>query len=56
MRFLIVFSVACVAAAQVERPAENTPLQNTGKPMMVDYRCAEEDIRLAGLSCTIDDP
>ena len=50
------FSVACVAAAQVERPAENTPLQNTGKPMMVDYRCAEEDIRLAGLSCTIDDP
>jgi photosystem II stability/assembly factor-like uncharacterized protein len=24
--------------------------------MMVDYRCAEEDIRLAGLSCTIDDP
>ena len=50
------FSVACVAAAQVERPAENTPLQNAGKPMMVDYRCAEEDIRLAGLSCTIDDP
>jgi hypothetical protein len=56
MRLLLVFSVACVAAAQVERPAENTPLQNAGEPMMVDYRCAEEDIRLAGLSCTIDDP
>jgi hypothetical protein len=49
-----------VAAAQVEKPveqpAENPPLQNTGKPMIVDYRCGEEDIRLAGLSCTIDDP
>lgn len=52
--------VAGVAAAQVEKPAEqpteNPPLQNTGKPMIVDYRCGEEDIRLAGLSCTIEDP
>ena len=55
MRLLIVFSVACVAAAQAEQPAD-TPLQNAGKPMIVDYRCGEEDIRLAGLSCTIDDP
>jgi hypothetical protein len=48
------------AAAQVEKPAEQPaeipPLQNTGKPLIVDYRCGEEDIRLAGLSCTIEDP
>jgi len=48
------------AAAQVEKPAEQTPekpaLQNSGKPMTVDFRCAEEDIRTAGLSCTIDEP
>jgi len=65
MRLLIALgagflTVASVAAAQVEKPteqpAENAPLQNTGKPMIVDYRCGEEDIRLAGLSCTIEDP
>jgi photosystem II stability/assembly factor-like uncharacterized protein len=51
---------ACIAAAQVEKPAEqpaeNAPLQNTGKAMVVDYHCGEEDVRLAGLSCTADDP
>lgn len=47
---------AGVAAAQVEQPVENPPLRNAGKPMIVDYHCTEEDIRLAGLSCTTDDP
>jgi hypothetical protein len=41
-----------MAAAQMENP----PLENTGKPMVVDYHCAEEDIRAAGLSCTMEDP
>ena len=54
------FLCLCAAAAQVEKPADqstqNPLLQNTGKPMMVDSRCGEEEIRLAGLSCTIDDP
>jgi len=54
------FLCASIAAAQVDRPAEQPaekpPLQNTGKPMIVDYHCSEEDIRLAGLSCTMDDP
>lgn len=55
-----ILCVAGVAAAQAEKsaeqPAEAPPLQNTGKPMVVDYRCGEEDIRLAGLGCTIEDP
>ncbi len=48
------------AAQQAEKPAEHPPekppLQNTGKPMVVDYHCVPEDIRIAGLSCTIEDP
>jgi len=50
----------CIAAAQIEPPAEpppeRPPLENTGKPMIVDYHCSAEDIRLTGLSCTLDDP
>lgn len=47
-------------AAQVEEPApppvENQPLRNTGKPMILSYLCADEEIRSAGLSCTAEDP
>ena len=64
MRLFIAWGVGCLclagAAAQVETPAEHpveTPaLHNTGKPMIVDYHCGEEDIHLAGLSCTAEDP
>jgi hypothetical protein len=65
MRLSIAIGVGCVclavvAAAQIEKPAEQPveapPLQNTGKPMIVDYRCSADDIRLSGLSCTNDDP
>lgn len=62
MRAVIALGVGLVwaAAAQVEKPAEpptqKPPLHNTGKPMVVDYRCSEEDIPLAGLSCTLEDP
>jgi hypothetical protein len=52
MRFLIFLSVGWVAAAQID----NHLLQNTGNPMLVDYQCSEEDIRTAGLSCTVEDP
>ncbi len=48
-------AVAWTLAAQVEKPAEPI-LQNTGKPMIVDYACTEEDVRLSGLSCSLDDP
>ena len=53
---LWVAGVAAQVEKPAEQPAENPPLQNTGKPMIVDFVCGEEDIRLSGLSCTIDDP
>ncbi|HUE05146.1 MAG TPA: hypothetical protein VMR62_36700 [Bryobacteraceae bacterium] len=60
MRFLIVLAIASAARAQVEQPAAEPvqiqPLVNAGKPMVVDYQCGEEDIRLSGLTCTIEDP
>jgi hypothetical protein len=43
-------------AKPVEQPQEKPPLQNTGKPMMLEYSCSEEDIQGAGLSCAPDDP
>ena len=43
-------------APAVEPPAENLLLRNTGKPMVVEYRCSLEDIQFAGLSCTMEDP
>jgi photosystem II stability/assembly factor-like uncharacterized protein len=43
-----------------EKPAAQPPerplLRNTGKPLLVEYRCSDEDIQSAGLSCTQDDP
>jgi hypothetical protein len=57
---LCFFSLAGLATAQVEKPAEppaeSLSLVNSGKPMTVDYHCGEEDIRLAGLSCTAEEP
>jgi hypothetical protein len=31
-------------------------LENTGNPIVVPFQCTEEDIRLAGLTCSDDDP
>ena len=53
-------ALAWIAMAQVEKPpeppAEKPPLQNTGKPMVVDCHCTVEDIQASGLTCTNDDP
>src|ERR1035437_9249066 len=44
-----------VAAPSVV-PAAPLVLENTGKPMLVPFRCTEEDIRSAGLACSEQDP
>jgi len=37
-------------------PAAPPVLENTGKPMVLPFRCTEEDIHTAGLTCTDDEP
>jgi photosystem II stability/assembly factor-like uncharacterized protein len=37
-------------------PAGPPVLANTGKPMLVPFRCTDEDIRAAGLTCSEQDP
>ena len=44
------------AEKPVEPPAERPILQNHGRPMALEYRCNEEEIRSTGLSCTREDP
>src|ERR1039457_3314095 len=44
------------AAAAPVVPAAPLVLENTGKPMLVPFRCTEEDIRSAGLTCSEQDP
>lgn len=41
---------------KVEQPAEPPRLENTGKPMVVAYRCTEEDVTWAGLACSEEEP
>jgi photosystem II stability/assembly factor-like uncharacterized protein len=44
-------------AGAVPPPPPPAPVfENNGKPMVVPFRCTDEDIRSAGLSCTDDDP
>src|ERR1035438_6961969 len=44
------------AAGAPPVPAAPPVLENTGKPMVVPFRCTEEDIRSAGLTCSEQDP
>lgn len=45
-----------LACALVAQETGKPLLQNTGKPMLVDYSCTAEDIQWAGLGCTDDEP
>jgi photosystem II stability/assembly factor-like uncharacterized protein len=65
MRELALLLLACGALwAQDPPPATATPvvpaapavLVNAGKPMLVPFRCTEEDIHSAGLTCSEQDP
>ena len=60
--FLVTASILLAQdPAQVIPPVPPAPpappvLENNGSPMVVPYRCTEEDIAAAGLSCTDDEP
>ncbi|MEO8370459.1 MAG: hypothetical protein ABI806_14845, partial [Candidatus Solibacter sp.] len=60
---LLVLGTALMA--QDEPPAATPPaplvvvnpvLQYNGKPILVPFKCTEEDVRIAGLTCSEDDP
>ena len=53
--------LACAAALAQEQPpapsaAPPPVLENLGKPMAVPFRCTEDDIQWAGLTCSENDP
>jgi photosystem II stability/assembly factor-like uncharacterized protein len=50
--------VAVMGAAAQVPPPETTPqvLENQGRPMVVPFHCADDDIAWAGLSCSEQDP
>ena len=39
-----------------EAPAGSAVLENSGSPMRLAFQCSEQDLRLAGLTCTVEDP
>ena len=58
---LVAFPAALTAQDQPPPPAPAPPpgppvLQNSGKPIVVPFRCTDEDIHSAGLSCSEQDP
>ena len=59
---LLTLLVAAVHAQDQQQPPVPAPpsgppvLQNSGKPIVVPFRCTDEDIRSAGLSCSEQDP
>jgi hypothetical protein len=63
MRFppetVLLTALAAAAAWAQEQPAANPAppvLENSGKPMLLPFRCTEDDIRWAGMSCSADEP
>ncbi len=58
VRTLTLAAIAALSAlpAAQETPAESAPLTNSGAPMRPAFQCTEQDLRLAGLACTAEDP
>jgi photosystem II stability/assembly factor-like uncharacterized protein len=50
--------IVTVGGQEALPAADATPpvLENTGKPMMFPFRCTDEDMQWAGMSCSEDDP
>ena len=56
---LVVLAMAVFAQDPPPAPAQPAAppvLENSGKPMVVPFQCTNEDIQLAGLTCSEDDP
>jgi hypothetical protein len=55
---LLTALAAAAAWAQEQPPANPAPpvLENSGKPMVLPFRCTEDDIQWAGLSCPAEEP
>ena len=55
---LLTVLAAAAAWAQEQPPAIPAPpvLENSGKPMLLPFRCTEDDVQWAGLSCSEDEP
>src|SRR5262245_37787792 len=59
MRCLAAIVAILPILAQDQPPSTPPPppvLENAGKPMLVPFQCTNDDIRLAGLTCSEDDP
>lgn len=62
MRAIVALLGFGLAGAQQPSVPQGTPalerpvLQNTGKPMLVEYHCGDEDLRAAGADCTAEHP
>jgi len=55
---LLTVLAAAAAWAQEQPPAVPPPpvLENSGRPMLLPFRCTEDDVQWAGLSCSADEP
>jgi hypothetical protein len=59
---LLTVLAAAAAWAQEQPPANPAPptappvLENSGKPLVLPFRCSEDDVQWAGLSCSEDEP
>jgi hypothetical protein len=56
LSFAAVAQEAPPAAPPVTQPTPPPVLTNAGKSMLLPFRCSDEDIHWAGLSCTEDEP
>jgi hypothetical protein len=56
----VLFAVLAAVAAWAQEPPPANPappvLENSGKPMLLPFRCTEDDVQWAGLSCSEDEP
>jgi hypothetical protein len=53
---LVMCSLVVRAQVPPAAPPEKPVLQNLGKPMHIEFKCADDDMLSAGMSCSEEDP